>query len=554
MRPPDTTIKYVAYARKSTDDGDKQVNSIPDQLKEIERLSKGLNVVRTITEEKSAKEPGRVNFEEMKILIESGKAQGIICWKINRLARNPIDGAWITWKLQRGVIKHLKTDDGDYYPGSDMLLLYLHFGMSNQYSLNLSKDVMRGMLSKARSGRRPGSAPLGYLNSKVKIKGEQDIQLDPERAPIIRKMIDCILAGTHNAPQALKLGTEEWGLRTRPTEKYPRGRRLTNSSWYNLLQNPFYYGRFQYPIGDKEERLKELKKEWIQGKHEPLISFEEFQTLKKILSRSGAKRTKQTFAYMGLMRCTGCGARITCEKKTKVQQNGNVHEYSYYRCTGQVDKTCKQKTIREDRLEEAMREFLSSIQISPEFHSWAMSEMKKQYAKQQTDKEVISNAFQGKRDELLQMLDGLLDMHLLGKIDTPSYELKKKKLEDELADLKPNLEAAEERVNNWLDNAERLLTFAEKACEEFDNGDMQKRRSIIAALGTEHQLTQGVITFQVEDPIKVLLKSEYRQSIDSGILEPRNSKENITQKGTFVPQSEVMWTVQDSNLRPPHCK
>jgi site-specific DNA recombinase len=328
MQVDTSSIKYIAYARKSTDRDDQQVNSLDDQVDEIAKMGRDLNVVRTIQESQSAKKPGRPKFAEMMELIAQGKVQGIVSWKLNRLARNPVDGGLIIWQLQQGIIKHVRTSDGDYYPESDMLMLYIHFGMANQFSLNLSKDVTRGMLSKARSGRRPGSAPLGYLNSKVNNKGDQDILPDPVRGPIIRKMIDCILAGTHNAPQALVLGTEEWGLRTRETIKYPRGRKLTNSGWYSLLQNPFYYGRFQYPIGNKH--AKERQMEWIQGIHKPLVSFEEFQTLKKILSKSGVKRTKQKFAYMGLMRCAGCGARITCEKKIKRQLNGNVHEYSYY--------------------------------------------------------------------------------------------------------------------------------------------------------------------------------------------------------------------------------
>ncbi len=81
----------------------------------------------------------RPGFEEMKKAIEDGEAKSIIVWKINRLARNPIDGGWIIWKLQQGVIEELITEDGTYTPKSDMLMLYLHFGMANQFSLNISR-------------------------------------------------------------------------------------------------------------------------------------------------------------------------------------------------------------------------------------------------------------------------------------------------------------------------------------------------------------------------------------------------------------------------------
>lgn len=554
MNEIDTSkIKYVAYARKSTDDSDKQINSIPDQLKEIDRIGRGLVRADTLTDERSAKVLGRPGFEQMKNLIESGKAQGIICWKINRLARNPVDGGWIIWKLQQGAIRHLKTDDGDYYPGSDMLLLYLHFGMANQFSLNLSKDVTRGMLSKAESGRRPGSAPLGYLNSNNGNKGEEFIYIDPVRGPIIQKMMECMLAGTHNAPQILEIATEEWGLRTRPTKDHPRGCKLTKSAWYKILQNPFFYGKFQYPIGHKDAEGKR-QKIWVDGTHDALITYEQFRKIQKILKQHAPKRTNQTFAYIGLMRCGGCGARITAERKNKTQKNGNKHQYVYYRCTGQVDRDCQQKSVREDRLEEAMQEFLSSMEISPEFHAWAIAEFKKDYQKEKSDKNVIGGNQQTRHDEIKGMLRTLLDSHLLGLISVDDFSEKKNTLEQELTGLKPYLPGSDIELPDWTEDAKNLLTFAERASKEFKEGEFEKRRAIIAALGTEHVLNQGALTFEVEKPLEVLIKTPKVPGVDFEILEPPKSEAEYTQIGTFVPKSERMWTVQDSNLRPSHCK
>lgn len=541
MNQIDTSkIKYVAYARKSTDREDMQVNSLEDQVREIDRMSKGLNVLKTIEESQSAKKLGRPKFAEMMKLIADGKVQGIVCWKINRLARNPVDGGLIVWQLQQGIIKHLKTCDGDYYPDSDMLMLYIHFGMANQFSLNLSKDVTRGMLSKARSGRRPGSAPLGYLNSKVNKKGEQDIIPDPVRGPIIRKMIDLILDGTHNAPQALAVGTEEWGLRTRPTIRSKNGLKLTKSAWYKLLQNPFYYGIFEYPIGNNET-------EWIDGKHTPLIKAEEFHTIQELLRKSTSKRLKHTFAYMGLMRCGGCGARITCEAKTKNQKNGNVHKYSYYRCTGQVDPNCQQVSIREDRLETLIRSFLSSIEISPEFHAWALEELKNEYEKEKLDRTTILNNHTIEAKRVQDMLDRLLDMSINGHIDPATYATKHKELKADLERHTRYLDLADERVSDWIKDVERLLTFAERAREEFDKGGLEKRRAILAALGTEHVFDKGVLTFQVEAPIEILKNGGTSVKEPAEILEPPKYEEEYTQKGTFVPSSEKMWTLGDSN-------
>ena len=83
-----TNFKYVAYARKSTDQEEKQITSIDDQLREIKRIGEGCNVTKTFIEKRSAKTLGRPVFAEMLKMIIDKKADGIVCWKLNRLARN----------------------------------------------------------------------------------------------------------------------------------------------------------------------------------------------------------------------------------------------------------------------------------------------------------------------------------------------------------------------------------------------------------------------------------------------------------------------------------
>ena len=82
-------IRYFLYARKSSESEDKQVASIPSQIDELERMAKerNLKIVKSFTEEKSAKAPGRPVFNDMLDAIQQGKANGIICWKLDRLGR-----------------------------------------------------------------------------------------------------------------------------------------------------------------------------------------------------------------------------------------------------------------------------------------------------------------------------------------------------------------------------------------------------------------------------------------------------------------------------------
>ncbi|MEK7227330.1 MAG: recombinase family protein [Patescibacteria group bacterium] len=94
-------MKYFLYARKSTDVEDKQVMSIEAQLAELRALAKSnsLEIVEEFVEKKTAKMPGRSVFNDMVKRIQKGEVQGIICWKLDRLARNPVDGGQISWML-----------------------------------------------------------------------------------------------------------------------------------------------------------------------------------------------------------------------------------------------------------------------------------------------------------------------------------------------------------------------------------------------------------------------------------------------------------------------
>ena len=74
--------------------------------------------------------------------------------------------------LQRGIIKHIQAYDRSYHPEDNVLLMSVEFGMANQFILDLSKNVKRGLRTKAEKGWLPTTAPLGYLNDKSKERGK----------------------------------------------------------------------------------------------------------------------------------------------------------------------------------------------------------------------------------------------------------------------------------------------------------------------------------------------------------------------------------------------
>ena len=80
-------MKYFIYTRKSTDSEERQVLSIEAQLAELKEFAakEKLEIVASLCEAKTAKEPGRTVFGEMLDRICLGEAQGILAWHPDRL-------------------------------------------------------------------------------------------------------------------------------------------------------------------------------------------------------------------------------------------------------------------------------------------------------------------------------------------------------------------------------------------------------------------------------------------------------------------------------------
>ena len=162
-------MKAIIYCRKSTDRSDRQQLSIEAQEKEARRiaLKEWLEIVEIFKETMSAKEPWRPLFNKMMSLFNSWKADCIITWKLNRLARNPIDEWTIKWSIQSGIIKAIYTESEAFKSWDNVLIMWMHFWMSTQYILDLQRDIKRWMKQKIENWWVCQKAPLWYINNKL---------------------------------------------------------------------------------------------------------------------------------------------------------------------------------------------------------------------------------------------------------------------------------------------------------------------------------------------------------------------------------------------------
>lgn len=496
MNEQQTKIKYFLYARKSSEDEDRQVQSLPDQENRLKKLAadKGFEIVEILSESKSAKKPdNRPVFDSMIKRIEKGEANGILCWQINRLSRNPIDSGKIQWLLQKGILKSIQTIDREFRPEDNVLLFSLESGSANQFILDLSKNVKRGIKSKLDKGWRPGTAPSGYVNE----LSEHTIQVDPVRFSLVRQAWDLMLTGNYTVNQILNKLNNEWGFISIKRKK-SGGKPLALSGLYRIFTNLFYAGIIVH------------SKEQFQGKHEAMITLEEFDHVQMLLGRKGKPRPKtHQFAFTGLIRCGDCGCRIIAETKTKfVKSEGKLKDYTYYRCSHRkINVPCFQKgAVKVEDLEGQIEKEIMSLTIIPEFQQWALECLNDKNDREIDDRTKIYESQHKALVETQSHLDSLTKMRYRELIDDPTFLKEKTELTNKITQLTTQLRETEGRAERWLELTEKVFNFSLYAHKAFLTGDLQTKKEILSALGSNFILKDRKLSLSIENYFQPIIK------------------------------------------------
>ncbi len=448
---------YFLYARKSTDDKDRQVHSIEDQIAVLRKLAKkeNLNIVQEFEERQTAKIPGRPVFNEMMSRISAGEVQGIICWKIDRLARNPVDAAQIQWLLQRGTITHIQAYDRSYYPADNVLLMSVEFGMANQYIRDLSSNTSRGLRQKAKRGEFPGTAPMGYLNNpRTKL-----IVVNKKKAPVIRAAFELYVEGKSRV-QDISDFLFDNGVRSL------YGNHLHEDRVKFILTNPFYYGHFLY------------KGELLEGRHTPIIEKRLWDKVQKVIVKRGHPQTETTDpqALCGLLSCGECGMSITAEERVKTQKNGNVHRYVYYRCTKKGAARCSQTYVREEALTADLSEILSQYAMPTFFAEDLGRRMKED---EQEAEGIAAHAIQALREQVKDVdgkIERLTDVYIAQDIERDAYLLRRRALMSEKKTLEEQIGRLGRDNMTWLEPMQEWIKEASMLDETAKNFDLPSKK------------------------------------------------------------------------------
>lgn len=347
-------IRYCLYARKSTEDDERQALSIDSQIKEMQEQARveKLKVTEVRRESFSAKQSGnRAVFNQLLRDIGQGKFQGILSWAPDRLSRNAGDLGSIVDLMDKGLLSAIKTH-GQTFTGNpnDKFLLMILCSQAKLENDNKGVNVKRGLRAKAEMGYRPGVSPLGYLNDYTGNKGEKKIHLDPERAPVVREMFEKVAYEGYSGRDLYRWLYEEKNFRSRS------GKRVHLSMIYEMLNSTYYCGMFEYPVGGGK---------WYKVNHESIITKELFEQVQVRLSvRPKTMPGTKEFDFTRLLKCGTCGSGVTAEEKFKRYKDETIRRYVYYHCTRSRDMHCPEKYIREEALIEQLFKVMDKINLN----------------------------------------------------------------------------------------------------------------------------------------------------------------------------------------------
>jgi len=325
--------QVVTYIRVSTLEQAKHGYSIEAQRQVLDDYAKGndLDIIKEFVESESAYKPGRPKFREMLAFLKRRKGfGGVLCYKIDRIARNLQDYAALTEMMGVTIISATEKLPAN---ATGELMGGVQAVFARYYSAQLSERVALGLETKARKGYWPTYAPTGYVNDKA----TSGIVPHSLSAPLIRELFEHYARTNMSVKDAT-----EWAKKRGLRSRY--GAPLVRSAIHSMLSNPIYYGALPW------------KGSLFDGKHEPIVSKQLFNRVQERLHSGASSRTPRDFPYRGLLTCGYCGCGITAEiKKAK---------YVYYRCTFSKGH-CDQPYHPQEKLSTHLLDVIAGIHISP---------------------------------------------------------------------------------------------------------------------------------------------------------------------------------------------
>ena len=352
-----TPLLTALYCRLSLEDGkDNESMSISNQkllLKDFAEKNGMFNCEFYVDDGFTGRNFNRPAFQRMISDIEAGRISCVITKDLSRLGRNYIEsGSYMEVFFPKHNVRYIAiTDNYDSLNKQEMDIAPFKNILNDMYSRDISKKVLAGRMTRSRQGKFcGGQPPLGLMRDP---DDNGHLIIDPETAPIIRRIFDLALDGFGNM-KICKVLMEERIPITRiqtGTDCDVNYYAWSGSRISTILRNPFYKGAHvvckthqkgirsnTYNIIPREQR------EVIEDCHEAIIPKAEWDKVQQLIDRKPPIMKGNNCPYYnifhGIVYCATCGKsmQVRYEKvgrTNKDRRTGKEREpidKAYYIC------------------------------------------------------------------------------------------------------------------------------------------------------------------------------------------------------------------------------
>lgn len=413
----------------------------------------------------------RPSFERLLEKIKKGEINCVIVKDFSRFGRDYIElGDYLERIFPFMGVRFISINDHydsvDYKGTTGGLDVVMKNIVYDYYSKDLSVKVKTAKYQKMKQGKYLGGhVPYGLMKDP---KDKHKLIIDPEAAAVVREIFDMAIAKMRLIDMARTLnerGVETPGQYYR--RKHPGTKKFANASekacWTHtnlrtILKQEMYYGaivghkRQGLGVGCKHTASVPKEEQFIvEGKHEGIITKEEFQKAQEIFYKIGEtkKVIPKTYPLYRKVKCGTCGRAMSYKTYSFRDEN-----YKYFGCPHAKEQVgedgCCKRYVIEDNLNAIVWSVVSQLLDMTEAFKKKLDKQNNVSRQDNLLKVEKLARLQKEKEKCESDRFANVDQFMAGQLDKEVYQRRRaelgrlaEKLDADIAELEQKLKAAE---------------------------------------------------------------------------------------------------------------
>lgn len=369
---------------------------------------------------------------------KNGMFDIVICHKVDRFARNRIESAINKHNLQKCKVKVVFSGQSIDDTPEGQLMEGILESFAEYYSLNLAKEIMKGMTQNALKCKFNG----GYLPFGYSTNDKQEYVINDDEAYFVKKIFRMYSENKRYSDIIAYLNESNAG------NKF--NRIFSPSSLHDILCNEKYIG--VYAFNKRQSRTFEGKRNNRSTKDEneiirvvdgipAIIEKELFIEVQSMMDtkKRATRKSKETYLLSGLIVCGTCGKPYCGNRRS----NGYKY-YADYRCNGRCGNSSRSKDVIEEL---ALNSLIQNVFSEDALQQLAnkLNEYAKSKRTEETQRiDFIKNRLKEIQDEQNNIVSAIMKGY-----DNPIFKQKLNECEVETKTLKYEYESLKIKIESF---------------------------------------------------------------------------------------------------------